>query len=89
MPEKPAPAAVEITICMGSSCFSRGNNRNIEALREFLQAHPLPSAVTVAGHLCEGYCQDGPNVTIGGKMYHAVNPVVITGLLRHFTGGEK
>ena len=86
MPETPA---VQIMICMGSSCFSRGNNRNIEAVQEFLKTHPLPPAVELAGHLCEGQCQTGPNVTIDGKMYHAVDPVVITGLLRQFATGEK
>lgn len=89
MPEKRETNDMEITICMGSSCFSRGNNRNIEAVRELIKAHPLPAAVKVAGHLCEGKCQMGPNVTIGSKMYHAVDPVVITRLLRHFATGEK
>ena len=89
MPEKPETSPMEIAICMGSSCFSRGNNRNIEAVQEFLKTHPLPPAVSLAGHLCEGKCQLGPNVTIGAKMYHGVDPVVITGLIRHFTTGEK
>jgi len=74
---------------MGSSCFSRGNNRNIEALKEFLKTHPLPPAVQLAGHLCEGHCQLGPNVTVNGKLYHSVDPVVITSLIRHFATGEK
>ena len=30
-----------ITICMGSSCFSRGNNRNIEVIQEHLATQPL------------------------------------------------
>ena len=74
---------------MGSSCFSRGNNRNIEALQEFLKAHPLPPAVQLAGRLCEGHCQLGPNVTVNGKLYHSVDPVVITSLIRHFAIGDK
>lgn len=89
MPEKPETPVAQLTICMGSSCFSRGNNRNIQALQAFLKAHPLPDHVTVAGHLCQGRCQSGPNVTIGGKMYHAVDPVAIIAMIRHFTTGEK
>jgi NADH:ubiquinone oxidoreductase subunit E len=80
---------VRIAICMGSSCFSRGNSRNIEAVLAYLKRHHLPPAVQLAGHLCEGHCQSGPNVTIDGRLYHAVDPVAITGLLRQFVTGEK
>jgi NADH:ubiquinone oxidoreductase subunit E len=81
MPESPAAT---IAICMGSSCFSRGNSRNIEVLQEFLKARaPLP-AVELVGHLCEGHCRSGPNITINGKMYHEVDPIVIIALLNHY-----
>lgn len=89
MPEKPETPAVHITICMGSSCFSRGNNRNIEAVQNFLKTHPLPPSVRLAGHLCQGHCQSGPNVTINDNLYHGVDPAVVTGLLRHFAPEEK
>ena len=80
----PDPTAVRITICMGSSCFSRGNSRNIDVVQDYLKTRELPAAVELTGHLCQGWCQAGPNVTIDGKMYHAVDPMVITGLLNHF-----
>jgi len=79
----PAPLA-SITICMGSSCFSRGNNRNIEVIQEYLASKKLPPGVELSGHLCQGHCRSGPNVTINGKMYHEVDPIVIIGLLNHF-----
>jgi NADH:ubiquinone oxidoreductase subunit E len=68
---------------MGSSCFSRGNNRNIEVLQDFVQKRGLPVGVDVTGHLCEGLCNQGPNISIEGKTYHGVDPIVITGLLQH------
>jgi NADH:ubiquinone oxidoreductase subunit E len=73
-----------ITICMGSSCFSRGNNRNIEVMQEYLATRSLPPGVELKGHLCEGHCKSGPNVVINGKTYHEVDPIVILGLLNHF-----
>lgn len=82
--EPPAPPAASITICLGSSCFSRGNNRNLEVLQDFLKSHSLPPTVELSGHLCEGYCKSGPNVTINGKLYHEVDPIVIIALLNHF-----
>ncbi|HYG34133.1 MAG TPA: (2Fe-2S) ferredoxin domain-containing protein [Clostridia bacterium] len=74
-----------ITICMGSSCFSRGNNRIIEVIQGYLAANKLPSEVKLTGHLCEGHCSSGPNVIINGKLYHQADPIVIIGLLNHFT----
>jgi len=44
----------------------------------------LPSSVELGGCLCQGHCKSGPNVTINGKMYHEVDPIVITGLLNHY-----
>ena len=79
------PDVSNITICMGSSCFSRGNNRNIEVIQNYLASHPLPPALELAGHLCQGHCKSGPNVSINGKLYHEVDPIVIIGLLHHFT----
>ncbi len=79
------PEISSITICMGSSCFSRGNNRNIEVIQDYLATHQLPPMVELVGHLCQGHCKSGPNVTINGKMYHEVDPIVIIGLLNHFT----
>jgi len=78
---------MQIRICMGSSCFSRGNNRNIEVIQSFLQKRTLPPGVELAGYLCQDHCKEGPNVEINGKTYHAVDPIVITGLLNHHLAG--
>lgn len=72
-------------ICMGSSCFSRGNNRNIEVIQNHLRSAPLPAGVELTGHLCQGHCKDGPNLTINGQQYHQVDPTVILSLLNPFT----
>jgi len=74
-----APAKIEI--CMGSSCFSRGNNRNIEVIQKHL-ASSGPSPAHLSGHLCLNQCKAGPNVTVDGRVYHAVDPAVMSTLLR-------
>ncbi len=68
---------------MGSSCFSRGNNRNIEVIQAYLGT-PVPAGVELTGHLCEGHCKEGPNISINGSMYHEVAPPVISGLLKNY-----
>ena len=71
-----------VVICMGSSCFSRGNKRNIEVIQQYLAANPMPEPVDFKGHLCEGQCSLGPNITLNGVMHHGLDPVVLSGLLQ-------
>ncbi|MCX6887632.1 MAG: (2Fe-2S) ferredoxin domain-containing protein [Verrucomicrobia bacterium] len=80
----PETTAASITICMGSSCFLRGNSRNIEVIQGLIKSKALPPSLELNGHLCEGKCQSGPNVTINGTMYHAVNPTGFMDLLNQF-----
>lgn len=77
-----APPITSISICMGSSCFSRGNSRNIQVIQAYLEDHPLPPGVEIAGHLCENQCCLGPNVTINDTLYPNVDSVVIIDLLQ-------
>ncbi len=85
MIEKP----VSVAICMGSSCFSRGNNRNIEILQNCIANCDPKSAVELRGHLCEGMCKQGPNIQIGEKLYHEVDPVMLVGLLTQQLGRRQ
>ncbi|HEX2963906.1 MAG: (2Fe-2S) ferredoxin domain-containing protein [Bacteroidota bacterium] len=72
-----------IVICMGSSCFSRGNNKNLEVIREFIRANNLKLKVEVSGNLCEDMCNKGPNVRINGKLYNFVDPSTLVELLNY------
>lgn len=83
------PQPMNITICMGSSCFSRGNNRNIEVIQSFLESRHLPAKVELAGYLCAGQCRQGPNLVINGEPYHEVDPVSVIRLLnQHLPEGN-
>lgn len=65
----------QITICMGSSCFARGNARNLEITEEFLAARGLQDEVDVelGGSLCTGNCAEGPVVIVDGRVYTRVD----------------
>ncbi len=76
-------SVTQITICMGSSCFSRGNNRNLEIIQNYLAERKAPATVELAGHLCQGRCRRGPNITINGEVHHEVDPISIIALLNH------
>ena len=80
---------VRITLCMGSSCFARGNNRNLEVVRTFLERRGIGAEVVLTGVLCENACNKGPNVSIDGAVHHAVDPVTLVALLEaRFAGAE-
>jgi NADH:ubiquinone oxidoreductase subunit E len=77
-----AEPGLKIVICMGSSCFARGNNRNLEVIREYLGAHGIEASVELQGSLCLGECQQGPNLLINGTLFSHVDPNVCLDLLR-------
>lgn len=76
----------EITICMGSSCFSRGSSAIAGVVQEFITNNNLEDKVEVHGCLCEGECRNAPNIRIDGKLYSNVTPGSLNDLLKHELG---
>ena len=40
---------LNITVCMGSSCFARGNQQNLAFIESFIQEHGLEAEINLAG----------------------------------------
>lgn len=74
----------KITICMGSSCFARGNERNLALCEEFLSSRGLQDEVDVelSGSLCTGNCASGPVVIVDGRVYTRVDRGVMDDILK-------
>lgn len=77
-------AKPKIVICLGSSCFARGNEENIRVVEAYLKENSYEDDVDVelSGTLCQGRCAEGPNVVIDGRLYSKVDPGVMLELLR-------
>ncbi len=73
----------KIVICLGSSCYSRGNNKNLEIINELIKNNELNVEVEISGNLCEDNCGKGPNLRINDKIYNKVDPNSITELLKY------
>lgn len=73
---------MEIVICLGSSCFARGNSQNLAIIEEFLASHGLKALVRLSGKLCQDECKQGPNLTIAGVTHHEVAPEKLRQLLQ-------
>jgi len=70
-----------IVICMGSSCFARGNDINLHKVENYIKEHDLEGNITLKGCLCEGECSLGPNMIINGKTFNQVKPDSIMEIL--------
>lgn len=78
---KPLP---KIEICLGSSCFARGNAKNLELIESYLLERGLRDEVDVelSCSLCQGRCSAGPNIAIDGVAYSKVAPGMMLDLLK-------
>ena len=72
-----------ITLCMGSSCFARGNEKNLALCEKFLDARGLQDEVdlVLGACLCKGRCSEGPVVVIDDKVHTCVDEGVMSDLL--------
>jgi NADH:ubiquinone oxidoreductase subunit E len=55
-----------ITLCMGSSCFSRGNGKSLPRIQQAIRDRGLATRVRLKGCRCGGCCSDGPNIWVDG-----------------------
>ncbi len=72
-----------ITICVGSSCFARGNEKNVQIAEDFLAERGLKDEVDVdlSGSLCSGNCAAGPIVIVNDKIYTKVDQGVMRDIM--------
>jgi len=71
----------EIVICLGSSCFSRGNKNLLKYVQRYINQHGLGENVHFKGDHCFGSCSEGPSLMIGGRIYHNVHEDNINSIL--------
>ena len=70
---------------MGSSCFARGNEKNLALCEKFLAARGLQDEVdlVLGACLCKGRCSEGPVVVIDGREHTSVDEGVMSDLLEN------
>jgi len=62
----------KIILCLGSSCFARGNKELIPFIRKFIDRKNLGEKVEFKGDHCFDNCTNGPNMMIGTRMFQKV-----------------
>ena len=79
---KMAEEQITIKVCMGSSCFARGNASNLDFIENFIKEHNLDAKVEVIGSRCENKCASGPNVIINGECISSASHINLENALK-------
>lgn len=80
-PKDDAMEKIEVELCMGSSCFARGNSQALLNLESYIKENHLEDRVNLVGHLCLGACSTGPNIKINGISYSGIQSDCVVDLL--------
>jgi len=79
MPEK-----IEVVVCLGSSCFSRGNKKVVTAIQEYLTKNKLEDQVYFHGNHCFSNCSFGPVMKVGDAIYKDVDTLKVIDILDQY-----
>ncbi len=64
---------IKVVICLGSSCYSRGNAKTLEIVKDYLAMNQLIDQTDFRGKLCSNNCNHGPVLSIGDQKHLDVN----------------
>lgn len=76
----------ELTICLGSSCFARGNRKTLSIIQNYIKENKLEGKVKFRGNHCFGNCSQGPVLKIDDHIYEQVSESIITSILEKELG---
>ena len=82
----PENSAVDIVVCLGSSCFARGNSAILAVLQQYVQSKGPNASVRLSGCLCQDQCKQGPNLKIGDEFHHNITAARLRELLQQLNG---
>jgi NADH:ubiquinone oxidoreductase subunit E len=80
---------IEMHICLGSSCFSRGNREVVMFIKEYLRKNHLEDRIVFKGARCMSLCSNGPNLKINERTIEGVTLSRIEDILENEFGNLK
>lgn len=72
---------IQIKICLGSSCFSRGSSEMVKIVQKYISDRNIGNKVAFMGDHCTNNCSLGPNIRINGKIFNEITVDNITNIL--------
>ena len=80
---------IEIALCMGSSCFARGNKSLLDSIEMLTRENGWEDRIALSGMRCQDMCSGGPNVRIDGQLYQGLDAGSLLDLLADRLGIER
>lgn len=74
----------EVVICLGSSCFARGNKQLVKIVNDYLRERNLMNEVRFHGERCFGHCALGPSLKLDEKLIEKLDEESIVQLLDNY-----
>jgi len=74
----------EVVICLGSSCFARGNKQLVKIVTDYLRDRNLLNEVRFHGERCFGQCAVGPSLKLDGDLIERLDEDSVIVLLDEF-----
>jgi NADH:ubiquinone oxidoreductase subunit E len=74
----------EVVICLGSSCFARGNKQLVKMVNDYLRDHNLMNEVRFHGERCFGQCAAGPSLKLDGILKERLEEDTVIAILDEF-----
>lgn len=74
----------EVVICLGSSCFARGNKQLVKIVNDYLRDRNLLNEVRFHGERCFGQCAVGPSLKLDGKIKERLDEETVIAVLDEF-----
>ncbi len=76
-----------IRICLGSSCYTRGNAENLKIIQQYVEGKKeIAASLDFRGHLCTENCSRGPVITINDETFEEVQPFQVEKILMEKLG---
>jgi NADH:ubiquinone oxidoreductase subunit E len=74
---------IEVVICLGSSCFSRGNKNILKVISQFIKEKNISDRVNFHGGHCFGMCSEGPIIKVDNKLFTEVDEQKVMEILHN------
>lgn len=74
----------EVVICLGSSCFARGNKQLVRIVNDYLRDRNLLNEIRFHGERCFGECAAGPSLKLDGILKERQDEDSVIAILDEF-----
>ncbi len=79
---------IEITVCIGSSCHTKGAYLVVERFQEIIREQGLEDRILLKGSFCLGKCASGTTVRVGDNYFTSVESKDVDKLISEILNGS-